>query len=209
MTYRTAARLGDTLSLVIPLLGDRAGHTGFVAGQSHLTLFRNGTKLSEVDSDRGQFALPPDAGRYRLEASLTQRLLDFSSQVNVEWSFQSAHVSGTTPAALPLLTAELKPPLNQNGEAAAGSVIRMPILIQQDARSGPVRVKSVDVEVSFDEGAHWKRLPVRFEHGDWAAIVVHPLKGQYVSLRASISDFGGNSLEQTVIRAYALGRPAH
>jgi len=208
VTYRTAARLGDTLSLLIPLLGDRFGHTGFVAGQSHLALFRNGTKLSEVDSDSGQFTLPPDPGTYRLEASLTQQILELSSQVNIAWTFRSAHVSGATPVALPLLTAEFKPPLNQNGEATAGSVIRMPIVIQQDARPGPVRVKSVEVEVSFDEGARWSRVPVRLQHGDWSAFITHPSKGQYVSLRTSISDFSGNTAEQTVIRAYSLRTPA-
>ena len=49
---------------------------------------------------------------------------------------------------------------------------------------------------------------MRFEHGDWSASIAHPLTGQYVSLRTSISDFSGNTAEQTVIRAYSVRTPA-
>jgi hypothetical protein len=52
--------------------------------------------------------------------------------------------------------------------------------------------------VSFDDGATWK--PVRLK--DDAALVPLPGGEGFVSLRATAADSDGNTVEQTVIRAY-------
>lgn len=43
--------------------------------------------------------------------------------------------------------------------------------------------------------------------GDQAlGLVVHPRDASYVSLRGSARDAAGNSVEQSILRAYALAR---
>jgi ferric-dicitrate binding protein FerR (iron transport regulator) len=60
------------------------------------------------------------------------------------------------------------------------------------------RVRSLAVSVSVDSGASWTRVPV--ERG---AVTIHnPGAETGVSLRAELTDTGGNTLTQTVIDAY-------
>jgi hypothetical protein len=142
-----------------------------------------------------------------LEASLTQSLRELSPRVTYAWTFPSENIGDELIyKQIPVLSAQFKPTLNSRGEAPLGSVQRMPLTLAQDGATGPVKVKSLTVDVSFDEGSTWRAVPVKREGKAWCAIVRHPLQGQYVSLRTSIDDGSGNQFEETVIRAYALGR---
>ena len=70
-------------------------------------------------------------------------------------------------------------------------------------RTAP-RIADAKVEVSFDEGGHWHRLPI-LRVGDQAVgLVAHPRGAKYVSLRGSARDVEGHEGEVTIIRAYAL-----
>jgi hypothetical protein len=64
----------------------------------------------------------------------------------------------------------------------------------------PNRNRSLSVQVSYDDGKTWKAAPVI------AGVVVlnHPKGPGFVSLRARATDVQGNTLEQTVIRAYKI-----
>jgi hypothetical protein len=55
--------------------------------------------------------------------------------------------------------------------------------------------------VSFDDGASWRRVPVVAG----TAIVAHPAGAGFAALRASATDTAGNTVEQTIIRAYRFG----
>jgi hypothetical protein len=73
---------------------------------------------------------------------------------------------------------------------------------------------NVTLDVSFDDGASWKAVHVKRDGRGWVADLDHPVRAAYVSLRASAADLAGNSVEQTVIRAYGLTdrqkpRPKH
>jgi hypothetical protein len=60
----------------------------------------------------------------------------------------------------------------------------------------------VRVEVSLDEGAKWRGVPV-IRHGDGYRALVPAGTGS-VSLRVHARDGAGNAVTQTVIRAYGL-----
>ncbi len=57
--------------------------------------------------------------------------------------------------------------------------------------------------MSYDDGATWAPATVARDGAKWSVSVLHPESG-FVSLRAKASDAQGNTVEQTVIRAYAL-----
>jgi hypothetical protein len=62
------------------------------------------------------------------------------------------------------------------------------------------------VEVSFDDGPSWRRLPI-LRVGDRAfGLMLHPRDATYVSLRGSARDVAGHEVEQTILRAYGLTR---
>jgi hypothetical protein len=58
--------------------------------------------------------------------------------------------------------------------------------------------------VSYDEGARWTPAVVRKAGQRFEALLDHPDGAPYVSLRASAQDSDGNTVEQTLIRAYGL-----
>jgi hypothetical protein len=62
---------------------------------------------------------------------------------------------------------------------------------------------SLTVQVSYDDGETWQRVVPRRTGSDWLALVQNPDRG-FVSLRAVAVDADGNSVDQTIIRAYRI-----
>jgi hypothetical protein len=55
-----------------------------------------------------------------------------------------------------------------------------------------------------DDGATWSR-PALVTVGDSRlALLFHPANARFVSLRAAATDSAGNSVQQTILRAYRL-----
>jgi hypothetical protein len=70
-----------------------------------------------------------------------------------------------------------------------------------DETGAMARPKQLSVEVSYDEGKTWQRVLVTAQ---LTAVLHHPANATSVSLRASATDRDGNTVKQTVIRAYTL-----
>jgi subtilisin family serine protease len=125
---------------------------------------------------------------------------------------------------LPFVVSQLRAESEQDFRCRGGADDDMDSLDEElvdapmSARHSPApcwgHVGNVTLDVSFDDGASWKAVHVKREGFRWVADLDHPMRAAYVSLRASATDFSGNSVEQTVIRAYALTdrpkpRPKH
>jgi hypothetical protein len=126
--------------------------------------------------------------------------IPLSTSVDVAWTFRSGHLDGTEP--LPVSVVRFTPRLDQHNTAPAGRGYLIPVEVQGQPGSDAAKVKRLTVAVSFDDGDSWRRVPViagRF------ALVDHPAEAGFVSLRANATDRAGNTVEQTVIRAYAIG----
>jgi hypothetical protein len=78
----------------------------------------------------------------------------------------------------------------------------VPVAVQSQLGSSSGATTSLRVEVSYDDGATWTRVQLRREHGRTVAVLNHPDGPAFVSLRATAGDAKGNSVEQTIIRAY-------
>jgi hypothetical protein len=70
--------------------------------------------------------------------------------------------------------------------------------------SGSVRVTSLAVDVSYDDGRTWTSAAVRRTGDHWTVSVRHPAAG-FASLRSRATDADGNSVDQAVLRGYAIG----
>jgi hypothetical protein len=120
--------------------------------------------------------------------------------------FDSEHTDEASP--LPLISVRFKPSLDARGRAYSGIPMLIPVMVERVGSEEPVRVGDLGVDVSFNDGATWSRVPVKRVDKQWFAVVLHPKQGHYVSLRATARDHHGNKVEQTVIRAYGLkGKP--
>ncbi|GIH17215.1 serine protease [Rugosimonospora africana] len=198
-------RQGDTLLLAPQPFSDAAGHYGQdVTGDGSTTVYRDGTRIAQVPGVGGQFPVPADAARYRVEIQATRTGFGgLSSTVQAAWTFRSGHVNGTDPAPLPAMAVRFTPQLDAHNQAPAGR-FTIPVAIQYQPGSAPATIRNLTLAVSYDDGKTWQ--PVELDRGadHWTATLTHPAGGGYVSLRADATDSAGNNVQQTIIHAYAL-----
>jgi hypothetical protein len=198
-------RVGDVVVSDLWLFGDGAGNHGdSLVGTSRTTLYRNGEKVDETPLPGiGAFPVPPGAADYRLEteSSRSSEVAEFSTRVHGAWTFRSDTAPGEGLQALPLTVVRFTPKLDGNGAAGAGRLLAVPLVITQQDGGGSGHVRRLRAEVSYDDGGTWSEAPVI---GHTAMVRNAAAPGAYVSLRVKGSDSKGNTVEQTVIRAYKL-----
>ncbi|MGI5215529.1 S8 family serine peptidase [Plantactinospora sp. CA-290183] len=198
--HQWVTRLGDTLYVQAPLYGDGVGRAGFSSiATGRITLLRDGEPLTELDGLNGELTVPPEAADYRLTMTGERGgPATLSTRVEVTWTFRSAHVDGDAPSRLPLSTVRFSPRVDSDNTAPAGQTGTVPVTVTAQPDSGAGANRSLTVEASYDDGTSWH--PVEVSAGQ--ALVRHPETPGYVSLRATATDTAGNTVTQTVVRAY-------
>jgi subtilisin family serine protease len=196
-----AARSGDLIDVWLHVFGDGAGNSGDSAFESATTtLYRDGTLVGESrDAGIGIWRVPAEPDDYRLVVEAERDpAFDVSTRLAVTWTFRSAHADGVEP--LPLSAVRFSPALAADNTAPAGKPFVVPVAVQamNGALYSPNRLT---VDVSYDEGQTWQQATVRHKS---AVLLTHPATATSVSLRATATDNAGNTVEQTVIRAYTL-----
>jgi hypothetical protein len=217
-------RRGDVLSLRIPEFTDsQAGHRsrllvggggigtsgGAKAAQGDsaaAVLYRNGRKTAEADSAWTDFEVPSGAADYRLDLTTSRESQEWAYGTGTEtsWSFRSG--SAGTATVLPLLQLDYDVPVDAYNAVRSGRTHTVGLSVRaQDALAAP-RGVSVQVEASYDDGGSWSRAEVKDRgHNVFEAAVKKPprVRGDaYVTLRVTARDAAGNSVRQTVQRAY-------
>lgn len=197
-------RTGDELNIAVPLFGDAAGNAGFSAVES------GGTKLylgDEVIGENpfpggGQFGgLPAEEREYRLTTEAVRPdIFDTTTALSAEWTFRSSRVDGERPGTVDLNAVRYHPALDRDNTAPAGRPHLVPVQLQDE--SGATQLpRSLRIDVSYDDGATWQRVPVLL---NVVAVLHHPAGAKSVSLRAAATDRDGNTVKQTLVRAYQL-----
>ncbi|MFJ1973247.1 S8 family peptidase [Streptomyces sp. NPDC087903] len=195
-----AVRVGDTLLAYLPLFSDGAGHVGESRySRARSTLYAGGTRVFAVDTPlTGSYELPAAKRSFRLTTDVSRptTLSSVSTRVTAEWTFTSAHVTGVG-QRLPLSVVRFTPRLSTESTAKAGTRFSVPFTVEGAATARTAR--KLAFSVSYDDGRTWhpakavdgKRLDLR-----------HPAKAGTVSLRVTLTDAAGNTLKQTIHRAY-------
>ncbi|WTJ92993.1 S8 family serine peptidase [Streptomyces sp. NBC_01537] len=198
-----ALRLGDTFGAYVPLFSDGAGHLGTSAyTKARSSLYAGSTKIfattTPLDGDTTH-TLPAGARTYRLTTDISRSpaLFPVSTRIAAEWTFRSAHVPGTAAKPLPLSVVRFTPKLSAAGTAKAGTTFAVPFTIQGAAK--PATLRKLAFQVSYDNGKTWKKAQV--VNGKHLKLR-HPAKAGTVSLRVTLTDANGNTLKQTIWRAY-------
>jgi len=197
-------RTGDRLRILSPLYGDGAGRAGYSPiATAVTTVYRDGAKLAEVDTPTGEFTVPAGSADYQVEiVSERPAPAELSTRVEVAWTFRSGHVGGDTPARLPVSTVQFSPPVDNENTARAGQPAAIPVAVLAQPGSPAGNVRTLTVQVSYDDGQTWADAPLLA--GPTRAQVTHPAAPGFVSLRATATDTAGNTVNQTVIRAYRI-----
>ena len=97
----------------------------------------------------------------------------------------------------------IAPPVNDHNISTV-KIATVPISFERPAGAATPRIVAATFEVSFDDGASWRRVPLSVQPTRAIAIVQHPAGAKFVSVRGSARDVLGNQVEQTIIRAYGV-----
>ncbi|MBM0239650.1 S8 family serine peptidase [Micromonospora sp. ATA32] len=197
---------GDTMGGPGPLHGDGTGHMGFRhirGGSVQVNLYRNGVKIGDANEAPWVWDVPAETGDYRLAATFhSDPAFTLSTVVDAEWTFKSGHVSDGDLVKLPMTAIRYTPELDIDNRAPAGRLFAIPVSLDRQVGAALGRTRTLTVEASFDDGKTWRQLTVRRSGEKAVAWVRNPAGTGFVSLRAAATDTSGNTVKQTIIRAY-------
>jgi len=232
LTVCAACRQDDNGMLYLLPFGDSAPshYAEDFAGTSRVRFYRNGrlalTSAATFDGQLNPFALNlamlPGPAAYRLDWFQAQPG-NRGGYNDTEWTFRSGPGGARRPAAdgecapdpargcslLPLLFVNYKLALNFDSQAKAGRPFRIALRISHQQHETAPSGLSATVSASYDDGRTWTRPRAAAGHGGGnfsATISQPPLPATtgFVSLRVTARDRAGNSVTQTIIRAYGL-----
>lgn len=200
---RGAQRVGDRLLLGLSMRSDRnplhMNEPKLPAGSARL--YRDGELLREWPlAAYVAMDVPPGEASYRLESRLAVKGTEVSTKIDAAWTFRSAHVDGV--ASLPFMAVHFMPRLDERNRARAGELV-IPISVQRQPGAPAVRVRTLTVDVSTDDGQTWRSAKVQRTRDGWSVRVTNP-PAAAVSLRAVARDADGNQVEQTILRGYLV-----
>jgi hypothetical protein len=181
--YRPPTRTGDSITVDVPGWGDE-DHVGLTqnAATQTIAVYQGPTLLGQSNGTFTTVTAPGSGKRsYRVVVHTDQDPTagPLSLRTDTEWRFASADTTSAT--VLPLLQLEYA----LKGEHVEVSAKHLP-----DA-AGAGRVRNVSYQLSYDDGVHWTSAKP-------------PRSARYVSIRAIATDTNGNSVTQTVIRAFRI-----
>ncbi|MEU6167027.1 S8 family peptidase [Streptomyces tanashiensis] len=167
------------------------------------TVYRDGVLLGTAPATNVAFPMVPERAEYRLVTDVQRDEAGWntSTKVRTDWRFHSAQGEGRT--LLPVLSVDYRLGTDLANSARTGSRTTVGL----DARhpkglAGPAITK-VELWASYDDGASWRK--VRLD-GRLNGTIDNPAAAGFVSLRVTATDADGNSVDQTVTRAYQVRR---
>lgn len=189
-------RSGNHLYGSLPLLADGAGRPGeSVYDTAEVRLYRDGEPVFVDDAPLGNvfLTLPPERGEYLLTAKVRRSgVAAVSTEVTGSWTFTSGETTAAT--RLPLAAVHVEPRLDLASSARAGAAQRIPVTV----RGAEGAVESLELAVSYDDGASWRPVPVV----GGRMLVRNPAHGAGLTLRAEVTDTAGNTAVQEIHNAY-------
>jgi hypothetical protein len=171
------------------------------------------------------FTMPADPGTYRMTSQYHNpyEFQRYARDIDTEWTFRYQRPGdgdprvfcwlgdifgkGTChPASKLYLNYDVPLALDNTAKAGRPQVVSFSGYTES-AGDPRVRLTSLTLEVSYDSGTTWKRVPATQIKGEYQAVLLHPSLGKSdgtVSLRVNATSADGNTIKQTIKRAYGL-----
>ncbi|MGV9703090.1 S8 family serine peptidase [Streptomyces sp. NPDC003483] len=209
--HRAPFRIGDIISTSsITAWGDSDRHAGVAYADgdtSKISLYQGDQLLGEDVNERiiTVEGVPTNPLPYRIVVEGKRDLpgRPYSTRTRTEWGFTSGTTDYTVLSPLPLIQLDYAVATDLSGRASRHSTLTVTPSHLKGA-TGAASVRTVGLEVSYDDGATWHRTTPRHAGTDWKASLDAPSKARFASLRTTARDTHGNSVSQTVIRAFGL-----
>ncbi|MEH1168966.1 S8 family serine peptidase [Micromonospora sp. CPCC 205539] len=199
-------RMNNTIHAYLSLYSDTADRFALSEDAKYTsTLYRDGVQLGTADGWESTFEVPTQDAGYRLRLDAHRDApSSLATRTSVEWTFRSAASPGSS-TPLPVSVVRFAPQLNEANTAPAGT-LNIPVTVYRQPGAPAATVRDLTVDVSYDDGRTWQRAELKRANAGGMLTVHHPALAGYVSLRARSSDSAGNTVDQTIIRAYRYGR---
>lgn len=215
--YPWVARYTDFISAEVPLFSDAHGHVGASnVDEAKTVLLADGQPIAA--SEMAGFVtatVDPAVAQYEIRTRARRGVVsNYSTRVDAAWTFRSVR-SFDKQTLLPLWVVRFQPPVDRHGRVESTDPARLPVRVEPQTGSDVGDLTKLVVEVSMDDGKTW--IPTRIKSGygkgtDFGArqerverrtaLVSLPEPTGYVSLRTMAMDSKGNTVQQTIIRAY-------
>ncbi|MFE9611817.1 S8 family serine peptidase [Streptomyces sp. NPDC006012] len=209
--HQAPFRAGDIISTSsMTAWGDSGGHAGVVwaDGETSKISLYQGDELLGEDADERIITvdgLSPDPQPYRLVVEGRRDLpgRPYSTRTRTEWGFTSGTTDYTALTPLPLIQLDYAVATDLSGRAHRRTALTVTASHLKGA-TGAAPVRTVTVDVSYDDGTTWHPATSRGTDGVRRALLDAPSGSRYASLRTTARDTAGNTVSQTLIRAFAL-----
>ncbi|MFE9611728.1 S8 family serine peptidase [Streptomyces sp. NPDC006012] len=206
-------RQDDTLYVTVPGWGDSGtAHLGGTYGNfgaDNTVALYQGDKLV-AQSNRYQLSVAVKA----LDAAvLPYRLVSdnardawpgpYSTRTRTAWGFTSGAGAAGAQVQLPLIQLDYGVDTDSAGRAPRKSGLTV-TASHLSGSAGTAAIGEVGLEVSYDDGATWHRTALQHRGTGWYTRLDAPRDAQYVTLRTTARDARGNTVEQSITRAFGL-----
>ncbi|MFC9263947.1 S8 family serine peptidase [Streptomyces hydrogenans] len=203
-----AERQGDLIGFSAAMWGDGSHHAepGSFGDLGNLRLRRDGELIGENAWPFGAFEVPAERGTYELEQNtmkIGNRNWARSTSVQSIWKFTSQLDETVYSQGIPILFPRYDLPVDGLKTLAATDGQRIRLSVTGHAGYEPGALTSATLSYSYDGGTTWTEARVAEAGGEWIATVDHAgATGKPVTLKTELTDANGNSVTQTVVRAY-------
>lgn len=180
-------------------------------------VFAEDEQIIDSPVTAGSIAVSPEAETFRIEYDVANAApwANLSTSSRSVWTFTSASTPEDQVRVEPLLTldydvdVDLQNRMPSPSQSNGPHTVEFTVGHQDGAPDLPIR-STASLEVSYDSGETWRKIRNLREVEDGHFVATLPRQAPaggdgFVSLRVRAEDRGGNTVEQEIIRAYALG----
>lgn len=201
----------DQMYVPVPGWGDSGGgHVGSTGGgnfdvRNRATLYQGDRELlwSNAEFLPVNGGLPAEELPYRVVVDNDRAAWagPYSTHTLTEWTFTSGASGPDAVEPLPLIQLDYGVDTDTAGRAARTARLTV---TPSHLPGIEATVGRPTVEVSYDDGATWKRLDLTRDRGSWSARLAAPRGARFATLRTVVEDADGNQVTQTITRAFGL-----
>jgi hypothetical protein len=152
----------------------------------------------------GSMDLPASQGTYQLSATANTNNFDLSTVVSAEWTFASGHAPEDAEVALPLMAVRFAPALDDRNRATGSGPVTFPVYVQRQEGGTYGQLTTLTVQTSGNGGRTWQPATVTGTGLNRTVGFDQPAGPGFLSLRATAVDTAGNTVTETITRAYTL-----
>jgi subtilisin family serine protease len=207
-------RWHDSIRVAVPQYSDGGvGAYGWIDGGSdraRLTLRRGDQVVGTTTGSSQQFTVGSGNETYHLTLDVARERFPgrvwwtTSTATSTTWTFRSKRPKGEQPQVLTL------PQIRYDIRTDLSNAVRAdqpyPLTLSPGYQPGATGLGRFDVtvRVSYDDGAHWRKAPVRGTGTVTATIPAAPTNARFATIRVTATDRAGNRIDQTITRAWKV-----